>query len=45
VAVAAHRWGVPESVVRIAMRYYDQHRALYDAHFLLEDEANRADFG
>jgi hypothetical protein len=44
VAVAAQRWGVPESVVRIAMRYYDHHRALYDAYFLLEEEADRADF-
>lgn len=36
----ARAYDVPEDVVRAAIRYYDDHRALIDAHLLLMDESH-----
>lgn len=38
VAEVAAAWHLSEEAVRAAVRYYERHRALYDAFFLLQDE-------
>ena len=38
VAVVAQEWRIPEEAVRAAIRYYERHRELFDAYFLLDDE-------
>lgn len=38
VAEAAAEWNMSEEAIRAAIRYYERHRDLYDAYFLLQDE-------
>ena len=38
VSMAAEEWDLPEEAIRAAIRYYELHRDLYDAYFLLQDE-------
>lgn len=38
IADAVTDWGFPEEAIRAAIRYYERHRNLYDAYFLLQDE-------
>jgi hypothetical protein len=42
IARAASEWGIPEDAVQAAIRYYDQHRAIFDAKLLLEAEEEDA---
>jgi uncharacterized protein (DUF433 family) len=39
VAETARAWNMSEETVRAAIQYYERHRALFDAYFLLEEEA------
>ncbi len=41
VAVTAREWGLSEYAVLAAIRYYERHRALFDAYFLLIEEEDR----
>lgn len=38
IAATAAEWGMPPSAIRAAVRYYERHRDLFDAYFLLEAE-------
>lgn len=42
IAEVAAEWRVSEEAVRAAVRYYEQHRDLFDAFFLLQAEAANA---
>ena len=42
VAKAASEWMIPEEAVLAAIRYYEQHRPLFDAKLLLEAEEEDA---
>lgn len=42
VRAVAREWALPESTVRAAERYYERHRALFEALFLLQDEELRS---
>ena len=42
VASAARRWNVSDEEARAALRYYERHRALFDAFFLLQVEVDSA---
>lgn len=41
VAKIAREWNLSEEAVRAALGYYERHRALFDAFFLLEEEEHR----
>jgi len=42
IAEAATGWGLTDDEVRAGIRYYERHRAIFDAFFLLQDEEWRA---
>jgi len=42
IAEAAAGWGLTEDDVRAGIRYYERHREIFDAFFLLQDEEWRA---
>jgi hypothetical protein len=42
VTQTAQAWNMTETTVRAAMLYYERHRDLYDAYFLLEEEEYNA---
>lgn len=42
VAEAARGWHMTADAVRAAIRYYERHRDIFDAYFLLQDEEWRA---
>ena len=41
IATVASEWALSEEAVRAAVRYYQRHQELFDAWFLIEDEAYR----
>jgi uncharacterized protein (DUF433 family) len=45
IARTAAEWHLPEDAVRAAIRYYERHRELFDAYFLLQREEYEADDG
>ena len=42
VAATAREWQMPEDAVRAAIRYYERHKELFDAYFLLDEEEWRS---
>ena len=37
-AATAKEWDISEAAVQAAVRYYEQHRTLFDAFFLIQEE-------
>lgn len=42
IATAMQEWRLSEDAVRAAIRYYERHRAIFDAFFLLQQEEDEA---